>query len=52
LGTEPIGPAKVCVSGAGLAPGATKSMKVPIDDYACIDLDAPVLPAYEAFVSG
>jgi hypothetical protein len=27
-------------------------MKVPIDDYACIDLDAPVLPAYEAFVSG
>ena len=32
--------------------GTTKSMKVPIDDYACIDLDAPVLPAYEAFVSG
>jgi hypothetical protein len=27
-------------------------MKVPIDDDACIDLDAPVLPAYEAFVSG
>ena len=27
-------------------------MKVPIDDYACIDLDAPVLPAYEAFVGG
>ena len=26
-------------------------MKVPIDDYACIDLDAPVLPAYEAFIS-
>jgi hypothetical protein len=27
-------------------------MKVPIDDCACINLDAPVLPAYEAFVSG
>ena len=27
-------------------------MKVPIDDHACIDLDAPVLPACEAFVSG
>ena len=27
-------------------------MKVPIDDYACIDLDAPVLPAYEAVVIG
>jgi hypothetical protein len=27
-------------------------MKVPIDDDACIDLDAPVLPAYEAYVSG
>ena len=27
-------------------------MKVPIDDYAVIDLDAPVLPAYEAFVDG
>jgi hypothetical protein len=27
-------------------------MKVPIDEYACIDLDAPVLPSYEAFVSG
>jgi len=22
-------------------------MKVPIDDYACINLDAPTLPAYE-----
>jgi hypothetical protein len=27
-------------------------MKVPIDDYACIDLDAPVLPAYETVVNG
>ena len=27
-------------------------MKVPIDDCAVIDLDAPVLPAYEAFVDG
>ena len=27
-------------------------MKVPIDDYACLELDAPVLPAYETFVSG
>ena len=26
-------------------------MKVPIDDYACINLDAPVLPAFEAFIS-
>jgi hypothetical protein len=28
------------------------SMKVPIDDYAVIDLDTPALPAYEAFVDG
>jgi hypothetical protein len=34
------------------AAASTNPMKVPIDDYACIDLDAPVLPAYEAFVSG
>ncbi len=27
-------------------------MKVPISDYAVINLDAPVLPAYECFVSG
>jgi hypothetical protein len=27
-------------------------MKVPIDDYACIDLDAPVLPAYETVSTG
>jgi hypothetical protein len=27
-------------------------MKVPISDYALIDLDAPVLPAYEAVVKG
>jgi hypothetical protein len=27
-------------------------MKVPVDDYACLDLDAPTLPAYEAFVNG
>ena len=27
-------------------------MKVPISDYAVIALDAPVLPAYECFVSG
>jgi hypothetical protein len=27
-------------------------MKVPINDYACINLDAPTLPAYKAFVSG
>ena len=27
-------------------------MKLPIDDYAVIDLDAPVLPAREAFVDG
>ena len=33
-------------------PGTTKSMKVPIDDYACIDLDAPVLPAYETVSTG
>jgi hypothetical protein len=26
--------------------------KLPIDDYACLNLDSPVLPAYEAFVSG
>ena len=25
-------------------------MKVPIDDFACINLDAPTLPAYEVFV--
>jgi hypothetical protein len=27
-------------------------MKVPIDDYACLTLDAPTLPAYDALVSG
>jgi hypothetical protein len=27
-------------------------MKVPIDDYACIDLDAPVLPACETISNG
>ena len=27
-------------------------MKVPIDTHACLDLDAPTLPAYEAFVDG
>ena len=27
-------------------------MKVPIDDYACIDLDEPVLPAYETTSNG
>lgn len=27
-------------------------MKVPIDEVACIDLDAPVLPAYEAKYRG
>ena len=27
-------------------------MKVPIDDVAAIDLDAPTLRAYEAFVDG
>ena len=27
-------------------------MKIPIDDCACIDLDAPVLPAYETVVNG
>ena len=27
-------------------------MKVPISDYALIDLDAPVLPAYEAVIHG
>ena len=27
-------------------------MKVPIDDYACIDLDAPVLPAHETISNG
>lgn len=27
-------------------------MKVPIDDFAVIDLDAPVLPAYDARIGG
>ena len=27
-------------------------MKVPISDFSVIDLDAPVLPAYEAVVNG
>ncbi len=27
-------------------------MKVPISDYALLDLNAPVLPAYEAVVDG
>jgi hypothetical protein len=27
-------------------------MKVPISDYALIDLDVPVLPAFEAVVKG
>jgi hypothetical protein len=27
-------------------------MKVPISDYAVVDLDAPVLPAYERVVEG
>ena len=27
-------------------------MKVPIDHYAVIDLDAPTLPAYEAGIAG
>ena len=27
-------------------------MKVPISDYALIDLEAPVLPAYEAIIKG
>jgi hypothetical protein len=27
-------------------------MKVPIDDFAALDLDAPVLPAYEANIKG
>ncbi len=27
-------------------------MKVPIDDRTVIDLDAPVLPAYEAVING
>ena len=27
-------------------------MKVPIDEHSLIDLDAPVLPAYEAKVKG
>ena len=27
-------------------------MKVPIDDYACLDLDAPTLPAEEVDVDG
>jgi hypothetical protein len=27
-------------------------MKVPISDHALIDLDAPVLPAYEAVIKG
>ena len=27
-------------------------MKVPINDYACIDLDAPMLPAYETTSNG
>jgi hypothetical protein len=27
-------------------------VKVPIDEYAVIDLDAPVLPAYEAIIKG
>ena len=27
-------------------------MTEPIDNYTVIDLDAPVLPAYEAFVDG
>jgi hypothetical protein len=27
-------------------------MKLPITDYTLIDVDAPVLPAYEAFVDG
>jgi hypothetical protein len=28
------------------------AMKVPISDYALVDLDAPVLPAYEAVIEG
>ena len=27
-------------------------MKVPIDDYVCLDLDAPTLPAHEITVDG
>jgi hypothetical protein len=27
-------------------------VKVPIDEVACIDLDAPVLPAYERRIDG
>jgi hypothetical protein len=27
-------------------------MKVPISEYAVVDLDAPVLPAYEKIVGG
>lgn len=27
-------------------------MKVPIDNYSCIDLDAPTLPAYETIING
>ena len=27
-------------------------MKVPIDDYACLDLNAPTLAAYETVVDG
>ena len=27
-------------------------MKVPISDFALLDLDAPVLPAYEAVIKG
>ena len=26
-------------------------MKVPIDDYACLDLDARTLPAYETIIN-
>ena len=33
-------------------PPTIRRMEFPIDDDSTIDLDAPVLPAYEVFVSG
>ena len=27
-------------------------MKVPVNDYACLNLDAPTLPAHEAVIDG
>ncbi len=34
------------------APWYTRAVKVPISDYHCLDLDAPVLSAYEVLVDG